>query len=154
MAFSISFMNLPLEHPYEDESIKAARGLIVLGDSSEEFLANLREWTEAEYREQWINSIRSLLDGELKAVLITTFSSPTVASHLEWWALYRVGEDVFAQNQLLFFGHVKGEFDSNKAVQFLKDRETRNEEGLPISEWTVSMDDLRLYAEKSGFDHR
>jgi hypothetical protein len=49
MMFSISFMNLPLEHPYEDDSIVAARGLIVLGDFSEEFLANLYEWNREQY---------------------------------------------------------------------------------------------------------
>jgi hypothetical protein len=146
MAFSISFLKVPPELPYGDATTKAARGLIVLGDFKEEFLSNLREWTQSEYREQWARSIRSLLEGEVKAVLMTTFSSPTVASHLEWWALYREGEHVFAQNQLLFYDDVEGEFDTDSAVEFLRDRQTVNEEGLPISEWSVSMDDLRAFA--------
>jgi len=135
----------PPKCPYADATTKAARGLIVLGDATEEFLANLGEWTQAEYREQWARSIRSLLEGERKAVLITTFSSPTVASHLEWWALYREGEHVFAQNQLLFFDDVDGEFDASRAVEFLRDRQTENEEELAISEWSFSMDDLRAF---------
>jgi hypothetical protein len=65
---------------------------------------------------------------------------------LEWWALYRVGEHVFAQNQLVFFDNLKSEFDANRAVEFLRDRQTENEEGLPISEWSVPMDDLRAFA--------
>lgn len=148
MAFSISFVNAPPEYPYDDISAKAARGIIVVGDSTEEFLANLSEWTQREYREQWRRSIRRLLEGERKAVLITTFSSPTVASHLEWWALYREGEDVFAQNQLLFFDDLDAQFDPSRAVEFLRERQTKNEEGLAISEWRVSMDDLRAFAEQ------
>jgi hypothetical protein len=147
MAFSISFINAPLEYPYEDASAKATRGLIVIGNFREEFLSNLREWTQAEYREQWSRSIRSLLEGERKAVLITTFSSPTIATHLEWWPLYREGENIFVQNHLLFYKDVDGEFDANRAVDFLMDRQTENEEGLPISEWSVSMDELRAFAE-------
>jgi hypothetical protein len=146
MTFSIGFIDAPPEYPYEDASAKATRGLIVLGDSTEDFLSNLREWTESQYREQWARSIRSLVEGKRKAVLITTFSSPTVASHLEWWALYRLGERVFAQNQLVFFDNLKSEFDAHRAVEFLRDRQTENEEGLPISEWSVSMDDLRAFA--------
>lgn len=147
MGFSISFMDAPVECPYEDATTKAARGSIVLGDWREEFRASLYEWSQAEYRGQWTRSIRSLIKGARKAALITTFSSPTIASHLEWWALYRVGERVFVQNQLLFFKDLEGEFDAERAVEFLKDRQTVNEDGAPISEWSVSMDDLRAFAE-------
>jgi hypothetical protein len=150
MPFSISFMDAPPEHPYENRSTKAARGIIVLGDSTEEFLANLHEWTQAEYREQWRRSIRSLIAGQKRAVLITTFSSPTVASHLEWWALYREGEEVFAQNQLLFFDGLEDEFDASRAVDFLRERQTENEEGLAISEWSVSMHDVRVFGKLLG----
>ncbi|MDR3747961.1 MAG: hypothetical protein P4M04_07400 [Acidobacteriota bacterium] len=149
MAFSIGFMKVPAECPYEDGSTEAARGLIVLGDSAEEFLANLGEWTQAKYREQWRGSIQSLLEGEGRAVLITTFSNPSTASHLEWWALYREGEDVFVQNQLLFFDDIEGEFDESRAVDFLRARETVTEEGRPISEWSVSMEDLRMFSKQT-----
>jgi len=150
MAFSIGFMDLPLEHPYEDEFTSAARGLILLGESSEEFLANLREWNPEEYRYQWRCSIQNLLDGGHKAVLITTFSSPVNASHLEWWALYREGECIFAQNQLLFFDGIEDRFDPHRAVEFLRERQTVNEDGVPISEWDFSMDDLRSFATQFG----
>ena len=146
MAFSISFLDAAPEYPYEDAFTKGARGLIVLAEYSEEFLASLGEWTHTQYREQWARSIQRLIEGDAKAVLITTFSSPDVASHLEWWALYREGEDVFAQNQLLLFDDLTGKFDVSRAVEYLRDRQTVNEEGLPISEWRVSMDDLRVFS--------
>jgi hypothetical protein len=147
MTFSIRFMDVPPEYPYDDGTTRAARGLIVLGDWREEFLASLGDWTEAEYRQQWARSIQTLLEGNSKAVLIATFSRPTIASHLEWWALYREGENIFVQNQLLFYDQVEGEFDPKHAVEFLRERRTSNEEGLAISEWAVSMNDLRAFAE-------
>ena len=146
MRFAISFMNLPLVKTYDDYSTMAAKGLIVLGDSSEEFLANLGDWSQEDYQSQWRDSIHSLVDGGNKAVLITTYSSPVIASHLEWWALYREGEDIFVQNQLLFFEGIEDRFRPSQAVQFLKERETENEEGVSISEWKISMGDLRDFA--------
>jgi len=150
MTFSISFMDTPPEYPYDDPFAKAARGAIVLGGFREEFLASLGEWTEEGYRQQWKRSIRSLLDGERKAVLITTFSSPTSASHLEWWALYREGEKVLVQNQLVFFKDIQGVFDVNRAVDALREHQSHGEEGTRISEWVVSINELRDFAEQTG----
>jgi hypothetical protein len=150
MTFWIGFLKVQLEHPYEDPSTAAARGRIVLRAYGEEFLASLHEWTEATYQKQWRGAIASLIQGEDKAVLITNFNSPAIASHLEWWALYREGETIFAQNQLLFFDDLNREFEASAAVDFLRPRDTKNEEGLPISEWAISMDDLRSFVGKPG----
>lgn len=149
MTFSISFMDTPPEYPYDDPFAKAARGIIVLGGFREEFLASLHEWTEEDYRQQWQRSVRSLLGGEQKAVLITTFSSPTSASHLMWWALYRKAEEVLVQNHLVFFKDIQGVFDVNRAVDFLREYRSHDEEGIRISEWSVSLDELRGFAENS-----
>ncbi|HEY1939274.1 MAG TPA: hypothetical protein VGJ33_15180 [Candidatus Angelobacter sp.] len=146
MSFSISYRRVPLEYPYDDGHTAAARGEIVLGDFREGFLSNLGEWRQADYREQWRRSIHRLLAGEQKAVLITTFSSPTIATHLEWWALYREEDNVAVQNQLLFYDNIQGEFDVKCAVDFLNERRRVTEDGRPISEWSVSMNDLRVFA--------
>jgi hypothetical protein len=145
MMFSISFLDIPTEYPYDDASTKAARGRIVLGNFAEEFLANLHEWTQPEYREHWNRSILSMLEGEKNAVLIMSFNLPAVASHLEWWALYRVEERIFVQNQLILFDDLKSEFDVNRAVESLRDHRLQTDEGVRISEWSVSMDDLRTF---------
>jgi hypothetical protein len=138
IAFSIRFEDVPLEYPYEDPATAAAMGVIVLGSYCEEFLASLAEWTVEEYRNHWRSSILQILRGADRAVLITTFGSPTIASHLEWWALYRVDKNVFSQNQLVFYADIAGVFDVSQAVKFLKERRTKTDEGAPISEWNVS----------------
>ena len=120
----------------------------MLADFKEEFLASLREWTRDEYRRQWTRSIRAVLAGDAKAVLITTYNSPSVASHLEWWALYRKEGSVVFQNHLLFFDQITGEFVVNRAAEFLKEYRAINEEGVPISEWIVSLDQLQEFVEQ------
>jgi hypothetical protein len=92
-----------------------------------------------------------LLDnGAQKAALITTFSSPSIASHLEWRALYRDGERVHVQNQLLFYEGIENEFDPCEPVQSLKERKITDEDGNSISEWNISISELRAFAEQDN----
>ena len=51
--FSIGFTDEPLEYPYDDTSIPAAPGRLVLGESTEEFLANLSLWSKLDYESHW-----------------------------------------------------------------------------------------------------
>ena len=56
-----------------------------------------------------------------------------------------MGESVFVQNQLVLFDDLKSKFDVDHAVEFLRDRQMQSKEGVPVSEWNVSMDDLRAF---------
>lgn len=144
MAFSIEFTGDPILYPYEDESIPAAKGRLLLGGDVEGFIANLGEWSQAMYRSQWRQSLDSLLNGESKAVLITTYSDPSIASHLEWWALYVVGDKVYLQNQLLFYDDLRKPFSIEKAADCLVDRKLSGGDG-EVSEWAITLEDVRKF---------
>ena len=148
MAFSIHFLNVAAEYPYDDASTGATRGVIVLGDFKEEFLASLYEWTKEDYRQQWKHAIRSLLEGSEKAGLITDYGSPAIASHLTWWVLFRKEENILVQNHLLFFDDLDREFNVTRAAEFIKEYESHSEGGVRISEWTVSIGELRDFAKQ------
>ena len=47
--FSIKFADEPLEYPFDDTTIPAAPGALVLGKTTEEFLANLSLWSKSDY---------------------------------------------------------------------------------------------------------
>lgn len=150
MAFSIEFSDRLDEQPYDDPQIKAANGILVLGDDFESFLSNLGEWTRERYRTQWMRELSLLMGGASKVALITTYSSPEISSHLELWALYRDEEMVRIQNQLLFYDDLEANFSVENAREFLKNRETKTEDGAPISEWNVSFDEIKHFVDQAA----
>lgn len=147
MAFSIRFEKKPLCYPYDDEITPAASGLLVLGVGRETFLASLFQWRAQDYERQWAQAIAALLKGKKKAALITTYGSPEVATHLEWWPMYLVGNTVYFQNQLLFYHQLPRRFSIESSFSFLGDRNTVNEEGKKISEWRVPLTEVEAFAE-------
>jgi len=146
MTFSITFLDEPLSYPYEDPAAPAARGVLVLGDTKEHFLASLYEWSKESYESQWRHAIKTLLLGNDKAALITTYGSPDNATHLEWWPMYVAGGSVFLQDHLLFYDRLPKPFSVENAFSFVRDRRTVDEDGTAISEWMVNFSDVKEFA--------
>jgi len=95
-----------------------------LNESKEYFGSSLYQWTKEDYESQWRDAIKTLLDGQEKAALITEYVGPEAATHLEWWPMYVVGSAVFIQNHLLFYDQLSEPFSMQKAVSFLRERRT------------------------------
>ena len=60
--------------------------------------------------------------------------------------MYRVGETVFLQNHLLFFDQLARPFSIDDPYSSLKDRETVDEDGNRISEWSVNFSEIESFA--------
>jgi hypothetical protein len=110
MPFSIAFQEEPLCYPYEDRTTPAASGVLILGKAKEHFLASLYQWNQRDYQRQWRHAIDVLLDGKIKSALITTYGSPEIATHLEWWPMLLVGDTVRFQDHLLSTISYQGRF--------------------------------------------
>ena len=61
--------------------------------------------------------------------------------------MYCEGHDVFLQNHLLFLDQIDGVFDPSQPYAHIPSRETVSEDGEPISEWKITLDDLMLFLE-------
>ncbi|MGB7282332.1 MAG: hypothetical protein WBE13_08735 [Candidatus Acidiferrum sp.] len=146
MPFSIEFLDDPVSYPYDDPTTPEARGVLILGEAKEYFGSSLYEWTKKEYETQWRNSIKTLLHGNDRAALITEYVGPQDATHLEWWPLYVVADEVFIQNHLLFYDQLTEPFSTQNPFSFLPDRRTMNEEGEKISEWAVALPEVEEFA--------
>jgi contact-dependent growth inhibition (CDI) system CdiI-like immunity protein len=142
--FSIGFTDEPLEYPYDDTNIPAAPGRLVLGKSTEEFLANLAVWAKSEYESHWTRELKSLLEGNPKVALIVSYYGSR-ASNMEIWRAYRDGELVHFQNQILWYGSLPHAFEVLKLSQYIQDREVVTAEGNRISEWDVAIRDIELF---------
>lgn len=146
MAFSIAFEEKPLSYPYDDRTTPAASGLLTLGTAREGFRSSLYQWGVEDYERQWKQALTALLNKKNKAALITSYGSPDVATHLEWWPMYLVGAIVYFQNHLLFYDKLPTRFSMESAFSFLPDRNTVNEEEGRISEWEVPLAEVEAFA--------
>jgi hypothetical protein len=147
MSFSISFLDEPLEYPFDDKTTPAAPGRLVLGEEQEFFQSSLFQWSKEDYEAQWRYAIKTLLDGGEKAALIVEYVSPEFATQLEWWPMYRQVNSVYIQDHLLFYDQLSVPFSLNNAFSRLKDRETKDADGQSISEWCVSLSDVKKFAQ-------
>jgi hypothetical protein len=149
--FSIGFTDEPLEYPYDDTNIPAAPGRLVLGKSTEEFLANLSLWGKSDYESHWTHELKRLLDeGKPKVALVVSYDDPKAASNMEIWRAYSDGELVHFQNQLLPYSTLPRGFEVPKLNQYIQDRAVVTGEGNRISEWDVPVQDIELFLRRSN----
>ncbi|MBL4637596.1 MAG: hypothetical protein JKY56_27315, partial [Kofleriaceae bacterium] len=67
------------------------------------------------------------------------------ANFLCCWPLYRVGGDVVVQQQLLMLDGIRESFSFERLEDFVDPRESIDEEGNAISEWTTTIHDVRCF---------
>jgi hypothetical protein len=147
--FSIGFTNESVEFPYDDPSIPAAPGRLLLGNSTEEFLANLSLWSKSDYESHWTRELKVLVEGKSKVALVVSYDDPKASSNMEIWRVYRDGEWAHFQNQLPWYGDLPHDFDVSKMSQYVQDRVVTTAEGNLISEWDVAIRDIESFLRSS-----
>lgn len=148
--FSIGFTEEELEYPYDDASISAARGQLVLGKCTEEFLANLSLWSKSDYESHWISELKALVEGALKVALVVSYDDPKASSNMEIWRVYRGGEWAHFQNQLPWYSDLPRPFEVSRMSEYIQDRAVITAEGNRYSEWDVAIRDVELFLHRSG----
>lgn len=126
---------------YLDNELVAV-GNIQIGSFNEEFQASLSYWSRENYQTQWMDAVYKLINGEDKVALITSMYPPKTANFIIWWMMYRIGENVHVQNQVLFLDELDKDFEEENVYQFIPERETVTEDGDVISEWIISLKDI------------
>lgn len=56
--------------------------------------------------------------------------------------MWREGNTIYIQNQILFMDDIRAKFDENKLTDFIPKRTTTTAEGEKISEWSVNVKDI------------
>ncbi len=128
---------------------QGAYGNICIEGYQDTFIADLSYWSRAQYEQQWIAAAQRLLGNASHSVMITSFVPPPRAAHardfLVWWPLYREGDVVYVQNQLLFFKQLSEPFSTSRPWDSVRPRQTVNAEGFEISEWRTTTESIREY---------
>jgi len=143
--FFIRFNDEPIEYPYDDTSVQAAPGSLQLGDSAEEFLANLSLWSKSDYESHWTRELKALVEGASKIALVVSYDDPKASSNLEIWRVYRDGELAHFQNQLPWYSDLPHDFEILKMSEYVQDRVVITAEGNRYSEWDVPIRDIEAF---------
>lgn len=147
MPFSIALVNDPnLRFPDFDPKV-ASLGIIEIGPYKERFIAPLMYWSVDDYRRHWEQAIERILFHQSDvSCLITSMADPAKSAFIFWWPMYRVNnKTVCIQNHILFFDKLQSPFDESNPFSSVPERRTINEDGDNISEWLVSIDEVRHF---------
>ena len=116
-------------------------GRVRLDDFTERFVAPLGKWHQSDYEEQWIEGAQRLIDGEHKSAFV-------VEAGRLWWTAWRESSKIYIQQQLLIDRHYSPAWTATAAnlpYDLIGARESQSEDGEELSEWLITLDDLREF---------
>lgn len=147
MAFSIQATSELFDRMACDEP--ALKGLIEIGTYKEELLLSLLVWTRADYLRHWDEALHQILVADTSC-LVTSMRDLAVSDFINRWLLYRDGESVLFQNQVLFAADVQQELVGSSSWRSVPTRRTHTNDGHQISEWNVLLSDIQLFLASRG----
>jgi hypothetical protein len=119
-----------------------ALGEITLDDFVETFETPLTFWSADRYENQWREGIDRLLKEASRSCLITSMLDPKTEVFGVWWKLYRDGDQVVVQNQMLLSDVFGKNFDADEPYRSIPDRLSVNADGEPVAEWFLKFDKI------------
>jgi CdiI N-terminal domain len=123
-----------------------ASGRIVIDDFTETFRAPLGFWHESDYRRSWRRAFEVLnANPHSTSCLMTSMTDPSDSNFLVCWPMYREDENVYLQNAMIFLDEIEEGFDPEMPWGYVGPRQTQDEDGNKISEWTTSVSSLRKF---------
>jgi hypothetical protein len=133
----------------EKDGVRVAYGKIVISDFQETFAASLAFWTRDDYDRHWRKALEKLISGADRSALITDYVEPPAypysGGYLFWWPLYRDGDTVYVQSQILFFDQLSQPFSPENPWDSVRDRQVVNGDGQNISEWATTVGDIQYF---------
>ena len=127
------------------DDARCYRGVITLGDHEESFLATAGLWDWRKYQHQWRSAAKRLLEHRDRAAFVTSFSHPD-AHHNFVWPAWCEGDVVYVRNRLLLRALLPSVLDVERIHELVGERTTVTEGGYEISQWTVSLADIAVFA--------
>lgn len=152
MVFDIKLLTgHPVPEEYLESGDIACYLEITLGSFRERFQSTLFYWSISDYQKQWVHAIERIVNVDNStSALITELRDPALAGEVvgQWWVLYREGEKVYVQNQLILKKNLTGGFNPLDPYSHIPKRKTETDEGDKISEWEVTVQDMREFLKR------
>ncbi|WP_216896914.1 hypothetical protein [Nocardia alni] len=120
-------------------------GMMKLGADTEYFHAPTTYWSTDQYESSWNTALRRICDGAEVSCLVVAIEDPEAAAYIEVWPLYREDDTVHFQNHLIFMEQLDHKFNPNAPWDSVHSRETVNEDGNSVSEWTLPLQSVKNF---------
>ena len=136
-----------------DEAVPESDGNAVYGhirieDYAETFIASLACWTPAQYEKHWREACQRLIDGRQDSAVICSYVESSLSEFLVWWPLYRDGQVVHVQNELLIYSQLSKPFSIEDPWSSIRERRIATDDGSAISEWDTSIQSIHELLER------
>ena len=103
------------------------------------FSLDLRYWRVRDYQRQWKSGIDRLVLGAHSSALMTAFRGRGGEAH-HMWALWRADGRLHVQRHCVLPSEIAEPFDPLNPYEHVEARIPVTEEGLPLTEWSVELD--------------
>jgi len=123
---------------------KIALGEITLENFSEKYESSLSFWRIEDYETQWIEAAKRIIEFDQTA-FITDLDNPKTSNFITWWEAWKIEEEIFVQNQLLFLNQLSDSFHIKNPYKFIGNRTTETKDCEQISEWKISLEDIENF---------
>ena len=136
--------------PFGD-TVDLREGEITLGEHVERFESPTYLWPVERYEHQWLDAARRLVDGAPSTAFFTAVHAPDDTEYHRWWVMWREGHQVHVQEHLLLVDQLPLPLVLSNPYRAIQPREQISDEGDPISEWSLTVDDLTEFvARRAG----
>lgn len=111
-------------------------------ETKETIFCSIDTWSLEDYKRQWKEALERLKDHD-RSCLVVGYTRIKNNPGIEWWPLYRIGNTVYIQNQVVWLEEYKNRigdkpFTPDTCYDFIHDRRTVDEDGRNLSEWSVA----------------
>lgn len=135
----------------ETDRAERASCELILGEHKENFPVITTLWNRFNYESQWIEALNGFVKNNVDAcVLVTDIQPPGDSFGISYWAVFRAG-DVAVFQERFSRELSKRLIGPAKTVEpHIPPRiQGTSQEYSQVSEWTVPIDDLRRFVERS-----
>ncbi len=125
-------------------------GTFVLGSKTEGFHASFDYWQPDDYEKQWREAIGLIVNGADRAALITEMPTPSEANFIRWWPMWRFGDCVKLNEQILFMKQLEPPFDFENPYVHVDNYQEYDDDGEHISVWDIPLQDFIDFLQKTS----
>ena len=143
MSISISVID---KKPKKKWGSVGVEGILRINDFEEYLYLSVDWWQVDDYLLQWKEGFERLLSYDTSCLIVDINDPCLNRKFVDWWLLYKVGDKVHIQNQLVI-GEIYEKqigdkpFNLQTCYDFIPDRgEPYDEDGNKISEWVIDWD--------------
>lgn len=114
---------------------------IIIGDFTERLNIPISYWSLDDYKRSWTSSLAQGIDNKKHSALAVSMYDTEFINFIFVWIVYFHGNEAYIQNKIIYLNECQN-LTPETINNFIGERETHNEGGMRISEWTTDLNSV------------